>query len=218
MSPGLPLVRVVVAVEDGALVLDEDVLEHLVDSSIKLHGRKTGFDLAREVSQGISEDRVENNVGASDGLGGTDGSELELVLSEGERRGSVSIGASSLDVRKGDDTHVDLHGGRGLTDGLLEVLVDGGADVGAEEDGHDGGRSLVGAKSEVVGGTSDAGSQEVAVHVDGANGSGNHQEEGDVLLRLISRSEQAGDLPIDRASRGIPRRNRWRSCCACRNR
>ncbi len=213
----LPLVRVVVAVEDGALVLDEDVLNDLANSRVGIHADLSGFDFVGNVSDGISEESVQHNVGTSNGLGGTCSSELELVLSEGERRGSVSVGTSSLDVRKGNDTHINLQRGF-LLDSLLEVLVNSNTDIRTEEDGHDGWRSFVGAKSEIVGGTGNAGSQEIAVHVDRANGSGNHQEEGDVLLRLVARSKQAGNLPIEGGNKDIPHQYRWRNCCAYRNR
>ena len=115
---------------------------------------------------------------------------LELVAGEGEGRGAVAVGGVLGQDGQGRNAQLQLAallggGGRStfqLLDHILELL--------AQEDGHDGRRSFVGAKAMVVAGVGNGGAEKVGVDVHAADDRGQHGQELGVGVRVVAWLEE----------------------------
>jgi hypothetical protein len=89
LAPGL---GIVVAVEDDVLRLGDDLGQERLDLGVEVLVDGDGLlDRGDHVVDRLGDDRVEHDVRPSDRLARPDGAELELVASEGERAGPVTV-------------------------------------------------------------------------------------------------------------------------------
>ena len=200
-----PFGRVVVAVEQNALVLADRAADDLGHGLREVFAR---LQFVCKLLQLVSDDGVEHDVGPGDGEGGADGAELELVAGEGKGRGAVAVRIVAEEVRQ--DLDADLHLGLFLADigGAVGDGLQDLAELVAQEHGDDGRRGLVGAQAVVVarGGHGDA--QQVLVLVDGLDDRAEEEQELRVLIRGGAGLEQVlsvvgGDGPVVVLARAV---------------
>ena len=86
---GDPFFRIVVAVEDDALMLPDNPLNEGFQRSLKIRG---SFQLVGKLRQRFRNNGIENQVGAGDGEGRNQHAELEFIAGKGEGRGPVPVG------------------------------------------------------------------------------------------------------------------------------
>ena len=195
-----PFIGIVVAVEDDAGVLLERLADEGADVLFEFVLRN-GFQDVREAFQLFGEDGVQHGVRACQRGRGAHHTEFELVAREGKGRCTVAVRIVLLEFR--DELDAGLHFGgldgfHGLArlDGILQSQ-----EVVPEIDGDDGGRRLVRAETVVVSGARDTGSEEILVLVDTLDHGGQHDEEDEVVERVLAGFEQVdagigGDGPV----------------------
>ena len=177
---GGPLVGVTVAVEDDALVLLQRLLDvgdggglELV-AGLALHG-------VGEVLQRLCHGGVEHHVAVGQVHRRARHAELELIAGEGEGAGAVTVGIVLQEVRQNRNTQVDGHL---FSRGVLMIVnqrVHDGAQLVAQEDGHDSRRGLVGAQTMVVAAGGHGHAQQLLVIVDGLDDAGEEHQESQVV-------------------------------------
>ena len=195
-----PFVGIVVAVEDDAGVLFERLADEGTDVAFEVVLRN-GFQDVCKAFQFLGEDGVQHGVRARQRGRGAHHTEFELVAREGKGRCTVAVRIVLLEFR--DELDAGLHlggldGFHGLTrlDGVFQSQ-----EVVPEVDGDDGGRRLVRAETVVVAGARDTGSEEILVLVDALDHGGQHDEEDEVVERVLAGLEQVdagigGDGPV----------------------
>ena len=202
----LPFVRIAVAVEDDALVR----LERLADvgdggrlellASLALHG-------VGEVLEALRHGGVEDHVAVGQVHRRAGHAELELVARERERRGAVAVGVVLQEVRQHGHAQVHGHllGARVLV--LVHERVHDGAQLVAQEDGHDGRGRLVGAEAMVVAGRGHRHAQELLVVVHRLDDAGEEHEEAQVVHGALAGVEQVrlagGKRPVVVLARAV---------------
>ncbi len=188
----LPLVGVVVAVEDDLLVLLDDLGQEVLDRGLELLAALEALlELGRAVVEGFGDRDVERHVRERDALIGRDRAELELVAGEGERAGAVAVARVARELRQ--HAHADVEDPAGLgalrAARLLDLLEDVGQHV-AEEDRDDRRRRFVGAEAVVVASAGDAVAEQALELVDGADHRGAEDQELHVVVRRLARVEE----------------------------
>ena len=97
----LPLVRVVVAIEDDSLVILDQLRQQRLDSGRELLAVFHGLlELGRDVIERFGDRDVERNVRERDALVRRDGTELELVSRERKRARAVAIAGIARQLRQ----------------------------------------------------------------------------------------------------------------------
>ena len=199
----MPLAGVAVAAKDHVAVLLGDLLQHghagLLDA-LALGG--AGLQLIGDPGQGIGENRVQHHQGASHGLAGADGAELEAVAGEGEGGGAVAVAGVLGELRQAVDaqTHHSA-GGRALELTSLD-LVEDVLELATEVDRDDRRRRLVGTEAVVIAGGRNRGAHQRAVLVNAADDSPAEQQELHVLVGGAAGIQQVAlgavaDRPVD---------------------
>ena len=127
---------------------------------------------------------------------GANGTELEAVAGKGKRAGTVTVARIHRQRRQG--VNADIHDAflfRALDLTFLDLLEDVSqllANIGT----YDGRRSLIGAKTMVVGGGSDGSAQQRAVLMQGAEGGSAEYQKLSIGMRGVTRIEQAAEFGI----------------------
>ncbi|CDC68125.1 unknown [Oscillibacter sp. CAG:155] len=175
---GDPGVVIAVAVEDNPLMLGKGLSDELLQIGLEVLG---GLQLIGKLLELLGHDGVQSDIGAGDGLGGTQHPELELVAGEGHGRGAVAVGV--VLGNGGQHVHADLQ--RPLAGILVLRALDDGihyaAQLVAQEDGQYGGRSLLSAQTVVIAGEGHGGPQEVLIVIHALDEGGQEQQELGVL-------------------------------------
>ena len=187
----VPLLRVVVAVEDDLLVRAVGVLDHGQHRLGELGAvLQLGLERLGHPVDGLRGDRVEHRVGEARRHRRAQRPELELVAREGERRGAVAVAAVLGQRRQHRRAQAQVARGRGRVAGArLDRVVDP-LQLGPEEDREDGRRRLVGAQAVVLAGGGDGGAQQGLVLVHRRHDRGAEEQEEQVLVRRVARLEQ----------------------------
>ena len=186
---GVPLLGVVVAVEDDPLVGRPRVLDRRRRRVLERGAAAVGrLELVGQVVDRLGDDRVEHRVRERQRHRGAERAELELVAREGERRGPVAVAAVHRQRRQhgGAELEVALRGlavARAALDRLEDLLQ-----LGAEEDRDDRRRRLVGAEAVVLAGVGDRRAQQLLVVVDGLDDGRAEEQELQVLVRRLARA------------------------------
>ena len=182
-----PVLAVAVAVEDDTLVGLEGVMQQVLQVRPEVVGLLQNV---RELLQLLGHDGVEHHVGAGDGLGGAQHTELELVAGEGQGRGAVAVRGVLGNLRQG--VHADLQLPLGLVH--IGLAVDDGIQDGrqliAQEHGDDGRRGLVAAQPVVVAGVGHAAAQHILILVHALDKRRQEQQELGVLAGGLAGLEQ----------------------------
>ena len=98
-----PLLRVVVAVEEDALVLLDGLFDELVEGGVEVLG---ALQHVRKLRELLGHRGVQHDIGPGDGEGGAQHPEFEFVAGKGKGRGPVAVGGVLGEV--GEDIHADL--------------------------------------------------------------------------------------------------------------
>ena len=100
-------------IEDGEKALEDgqkQMMEQIADGSNQIvNGKIEIICLFKDIgsfTESFCNDCVQSNVCGSNGIGGTNHTELELVAGEGERRGSVTVGSVTVNGRQESGTGV----------------------------------------------------------------------------------------------------------------
>ena len=141
------------------------------------------FQLVGKLHQLIGHSGVEHDVGACDGEGGAERTELELVAGEGERRGAVAVGGVLREVRQHLDANLHL--------GLFLLCIgsaffDSFKNIGqfvAQEHRNDGRRRFVRAQAMIVARRGDGNSQQILMLIHSLDHRAQEQQE----LRVFKR-------------------------------
>ena len=158
-----PFGRIVVAVEDDALVLADGAHHERVQRRRKVGG---GFQLVGELPQGIRHDGVDDDVRPRQREGRADHAELELVARKGEGRGAVAVRRVLGDDGQRIDAQLHhLAVGARVRLFLFERGEDG-FQLFAYKHGDDGGRRFVGAQAVVVARAGHGKAQKILMVVD----------------------------------------------------
>src|SRR5262245_49365537 len=103
----MPLLRVIVAVEEDLLVLLDDAWQDSAErlaQTLALALRL--LQMRGDVIERLRHDGVQHRVRSGDGERRADGPELELVASERERTGAVAVAGVARQRRQHADAHV----------------------------------------------------------------------------------------------------------------
>ncbi len=186
-----PFRGVVVAAEQDALVLGEDLTHERLDHVASIAGAPALLDLDRHPLDALGDDRVQDRVRPRDRLAGTDGAELELVARERERARAVAIALVAWERRKRVHAQAQfLARGRGLRGTPFDETQDHVFELRTDEDRHDRRRCLVRAESVVVARRRDGRAQEVLVQIHRPHDRGQEHHEFQVVVRRVTRLEQ----------------------------
>ena len=201
-----PFVGVAVAVEDDALMLAQVVLDVRDGGRLELFARLALHGIG-ELLQALRHGRVQNGVRVGEVHRGARHAELELVAGEGERARAVAVSVVLQEVREHGHAQIHCHalGGRVLLVG--DERIHDGAQLVAQEDGHDRRRGLVGAQAMVVAGRRHGHAQELLVIVDRLDDARQKHEEAQILHRVLARIEQVllarGNCPVVVLARAV---------------
>ena len=200
-----PGVLIAVAVEDDPLMLGEHPADEGGQGLVEV---VRPLQLIGKLLQLLGHDGVQGNVGAGNGLGGAQHPELKLVAGEGHGGGAVPVG-----VVLGDGGHHVHPHPQGLLAGVgvLGAVDDGlhhGGELVAQEDGHHGGRGLLGPQAVVVAREGHGGAQEVLILVHALHKGSQKQQEAGVLAGGAARLEQVvagigGQGPVVMLARAV---------------
>ena len=173
-----PRLIVAVAVENDALVRGEGVVQQGLQGGLEVFRPLQNIG---ELPQLLCHDCVQHHIGAGDGLGGAEHTELKLVAREGEGRGTVAVCGVLRYLGQGihadsEPLFGDVHILRALHDG-----VENGGQLIAQKDGDDGGRSLVATQAVVVAGVGYAAAQHLLILVHALDKRRQEQQELRVL-------------------------------------
>ena len=182
-----PLVGVVVAVEDNSLMLGEHVSDERTHGCIDIF---SALELYVELAELLGNHCVEHVVGAADVESRTESAELKLVAGECKRRCAVSVGGVLLEV--GKHLNACFHSLLAVADIVLAVddCLYHFAEVVAEINRHNSGRCLVSAESVVVARGGYGGPEQILVFVDSLYDSREEKLEGDVVLGVLTGTEE----------------------------
>ena len=186
-----PLGGVIVAVEEDALVLADDALQHTLQYGVQvlLAGGHLGFDLAADLVHGPGGNSVEHDIRAGATLAGANGAKLELVAGKGHGRRAVAVGRIARQTRQCGHANLDMTGGLGAFRAALFDLLDDVRELLAQEDRDDGGRRFVGAEAVVIAGGGHGHAQQRGVGVHGLHDHAQHGEKLGVLVRRMAGRE-----------------------------
>ena len=128
------------------MILD-GLLDHLMQRGLEILStfQTVGVNLQRLGNSG-----VQHHVGAGNGVGGAQHTELKLIAGESEGRCTVTI--RGIPRESGKHIHTQFHGGL-LSAGIGGVALNGIQNCHqliAEKNGHNSGRSLVGTQTMIV--------------------------------------------------------------------
>ena len=182
-----PRLLIAVAVKDDAAMLDERLAHKVVQRLVEV---RRFLEHRVELAELLRHDGVEHRDGAGDGLAGAGHTELELVAGEGHGRGAVAVGGVLRDG--GQHVHADaqrLALGLGIV-ALTDDGVDDALQLGAEEDGDDGRRRFLRAKTVIVAREGDGAAQQLLILVHALDEGGEEKQEHGVLAGRFAGGEQ----------------------------
>ena len=173
-----PASLISVAVKENPAVLAQRVANQGMERGLKVVGL---FQNVRVFAERFCHDRVEDDVGAGNGLARAQHTELKLVARESQRRGTVAVGRVLRN--RGQNVHADAK--RALfavgVVGLSDDGVDDVAQLVAQIDGNDGGRRFLCAEAMVVSGERDCRAKQLLIFVHALNKGREEQQKLRVL-------------------------------------
>ena len=194
----LPFVGVAVAAEYDSLVVCEGLTDQFMEGGIKVLSLLQNV---RKLAQLLGHDGVQGDVGAGNGLGGTQHTELKFVTGEGQRAGTVSVGGILADG--GEHIHADAQ--QGLFGVHIVGAVYDGTDDGiqlvAQENGYNGRRCFVCTQAVVVAGRGNSTPQKVLIFIHALDKGSQEQQEPGILIGGLAGTEQVlsgvcGQAPV----------------------
>ena len=193
-----PFVRVVVAVENDALVRGVGVAQDCFDLGVEISGR---FEPVGEAGEHVRDDGVYHDVRAGNREGRAGHTELELVSGEGDGRGAVAVYRVLAEI--GNDVDARLHAFR-----LFRLVGDAAFDrvenrgqLGSDVDGDYRRRRFRRAEAQVVARGGGGHAEQVLMHVDRLYDRGDEEQELLVFIRLFAGIEEVdagigGERPV----------------------
>ena len=142
-----PAFIITVAVKDDVLVILDGLLNHLVESSLKIRCtfQSVGVDL-----ESLSNCTVQHNVCTGNTVGGAEHTELKLIAGKSKGRGSVTVGRITVELRK----HINPELHLGLFSTLIRRIgldsLKHSVQFVTQEDRHNGRRCFVCAETMIV--------------------------------------------------------------------
>ena len=183
-----PGIGIAIAIEDDSFMIFERCLDPIIDGNKRV---LASFDGIGKVLQGLSDNRIQDDIGVGHILVGTDHTEFEAVAREGKWGCSISIGGISRKDRERLGTSLKKGIGSLLGSCIgVDNLFDDSIELIAKEDGNDGRRRFIGTQTEIVGIGCDGFSHQSSIFVNRFDDGSEEDEELRILMGVLSRLEK----------------------------